>query len=509
LQVSFWAAFFVLGLGVVAGFWLGLLYAHEANWVGQTLPLVIPVLLAVLLWRVRPLAHALLASRAEARANAELLRAAMNGIHETFTILSCVRDAQGRVVDFQHEYLNDAAVEMIGRPLREGETLLQVSPELRGTEFLGRLVAVAESGEPFDAEIPGPCGFSLMQWVNLRCVRVGDGLAVATRDVSQAKAAEPARQELELRFSAAAESGLDALVLFDAVRDEQGEIVDFRFRYLNRVAERLIRRPRGQVIGERLCELLPINREPRFFPRYKQAVDTGEPFAQEVEIEDAAIAATWVRIQVVPVGDGFALTARDISERKQLEASLRQLAHFDSLTGLPNRALYYETLHHSLATPTARHRPLLVMFIDVDHFKQINDDFGHAAGDAVLIEVARRLKGCADESSTVARLAGDEFTVVAERLQENEPERLAQAMLTAMATPVSFGGHLIRVSLSIGGALLQEGTAAMEVLLAEADQALYQVKRQGRNGSLVRRLAPPDTEPWRTDIRRQVRKPPR
>lgn len=492
-------------VAVVGVFALSMLYAKDTRIAGLTLPVVLPIVLALLLWRVSPLTRALLASRAEANANAELLRAAMNGIHETFVILSCIRDAQGRIVDFRHEYVNDAAFKIIGRPLRIGETMLDVTPALRGGEVFDRMVAVAETGEAFDAEIPGPGGASGVSWVNFRCIRLGDGIAVAANDVSQRKAAEQARYELEARFAAAAESGLDALFLFDAVRDEHGEIVDFSFRYLNKIAERLIRMPRDQVIGRRLCEVLPINREERFFPTFKRAVETGEPFAQEFAIEDQNIATSWISHQVVPVGDGFALTSRDISERKQMESKLRQMAHFDSLTGLPNRALYYETLRHALATPTVRHRPLLVMFIDVDYFKQINDDFGHAAGDAVLIEVARRLKSCVEGKGTVARLAGDEFTVVAERLEDFAAEALAQAMLASMTAPISFGDHLIRVSVSIGGALLVDGSVAIEAFMAEADQALYQVKRQGRNASQIRRLAPQGAEPDATELWRQAR----
>src|SRR5262249_15478620 len=139
---------------------------------------------------------------------------------------------------------------------------------------------------------------------------------------------------------------------------------------------------------------------------------------------------------------GYRGTSRDISLRKQAEARIRFLATHDELTGLPNRVMFSEVLTHVLETSRRNDRRCAVLFIDLDRFKLINDSLGHEAGDALLREVALRLKTSLRSSDMVARLGGDEFVVLVPELQDSEhASTVARKLLSAVIRPVELGGQ--------------------------------------------------------------------
>jgi len=175
--------------------------------------------------------------------------------------------------------------------------------------------------------------------------------------------------------------------------------------------------------------------------------------------------------------NGFFALSYDITERKQTEAALDRLARVDTLTGLANRREFQRRLDDALARTAAK--GLLV--IDVDHFKGINDSRGHAAGDAVLVAVAQRLRSCVSDLDLVARLGGDEFAVLLEdTVTARVLEQVAARITKTMARAVSVEGGLIAVTLSIG-ATLCTAKISEQTLLATADRALYAAKAAGRN----------------------------
>lgn len=199
---------------------------------------------------------------------------------------------------------------------------------------------------------------------------------------------------------------------------------------------------------------------------------------------------------------GFYVVASDVTEQKraktalehhvaalkQAEARMAELALSDALTGLANRRRFDERLPEALARAARERRGLALMFIDVDHFKRINDGHGHAAGDAVLVEFGARLKAALRGTDFVARLAGDEFVVVLEGLRAaDEAEQVADKLAEAMRRPMDAGGTALAVTTSIGIAYLPGGArCAPAALLALADQALYATKAAGRDGHSLR-----------------------
>ena len=175
-------------------------------------------------------------------------------------------------------------------------------------------------------------------------------------------------------------------------------------------------------------------------------------------------------------------THTDITERRQSQALIWQQANFDALTGLPNRRMLRDRLEQSILHSRRSGLRLAVLFIDLDHFKQVNDTVGHAKGDVLLIEAAARIRRCVRESDTVARLGGDEFTVVLSEL--SNPDRaadIARLIVAALGEAFMLDGEAAFVTASVGITLYPDDALEIEDLFKHADQALYVAKGAGRN----------------------------
>ena len=173
----------------------------------------------------------------------------------------------------------------------------------------------------------------------------------------------------------------------------------------------------------------------------------------------------------------------DITEKKRTEELVWRQANYDSLTGLPNRNLFYDRLHQEVRKIQRSKLLLALLFIDLDRFKEVNDALGHDAGDALLKEAAARIAACVRDSDTVARLGGDEFTVVLPGLADiGRVEEVARAIIDHLAQPFQLAGQPAYVSASIGIALYPTDADDAESLLKSADQAMYAAKEAGRNG---------------------------
>ena len=307
------------------------------------------------------------------------------------------------------------------------------------------------------------------------------GAMVLPRLRTRLRGSNEARSE-HARFLAAAECTLDDFYIFEGVPDASGAIVDFRFSYINPNAERRLGVPRESLYGRILTEVRPFMIRSGLIEQYREVVRTGLPYTCEVFIDDDMIEGTWLNVQVVKLGDGVAITSRDVTEHRRRSDHIHYLAHHDHLTGLANRTLLYDRLRQAIARAEQHGHRVAVFVIDIDNLKQINDALGHADGDILLAAVGQRLLSSVRESDTVARFGGDEFVVVMPDFRVmDDVERCGQQIIRNASQPIDFAGSDFSITLSVGVAIYPDGALDAEDLLRHADAAMYSVKDSGRN----------------------------
>lgn len=201
--------------------------------------------------------------------------------------------------------------------------------------------------------------------------------------------------------------------------------------------------------------------------------------------KDGEVYPEWETISAIYDEQGdvthYVSVFHDISERVQQEQQMWQKAHHDPLTGLPNRALFLDRLKVAMAHAERHGHLLAVLFLDLDHFKEINDTYGHLIGDKLLETVAKRLLGCVRREDTVSRLAGDEFTVLLPKVQlPGDTVLVAKKILKTLQVPMQLNNTRLRLDLSIGIAIFPQDANQPEALIECADSAMYQAKQQGR-----------------------------
>jgi diguanylate cyclase (GGDEF)-like protein/PAS domain S-box-containing protein len=234
----------------------------------------------------------------------------------------------------------------------------------------------------------------------------------------------------------------------------------------------------------------------------KDDIETMSSGVAKINFEEQQLradgSASWLRTSKIPLtdmdGDTVALLCmyEDITERKQLENQLREMAHYDGLTGVANRAFFHHQLELAVSRSRRQGTPLALMYFDIDHFKSVNDSFGHDCGDALLKAFAQRIGAVLREMDVFARLGGAEFALLLEGLPSGAAaETVAAKLVDAMQVPFRLGERTVAVSTSIGVAFFQPGMAAGD-LVQRADQAMYLAKRGGRNRFHV---APPSGTP--------------
>ena len=312
--------------------------------------------------------------------------------------------------------------------------------------------------------------------------RTGD-LAEANRqlagEVELHRRSERRLAASESRYRAIFDSAAEGIMLLDA---------DLRIVQVNPAFSEITGYMAEEVVGRTPSMLGSGRHDPAFFGDLLATLLATGRWQGEVwnRRKDGDLYVQWmsaVRIGEVDAPEGFVATMTDITSRKQTEEKLRFRANHDALTGLPNRRLFEDRLQSAIASALRHGERFALMLVDLDRFKGVNDRFGHLAGDALLVEVGRRLQRCVRASDTVARLGGDEFAVILGEVGGREDAvEVAARICTSMAEPFELGEGVAQIGASVGIALGPQDDADAEELQRRADAALYTVKHGGRGG---------------------------
>lgn len=300
-------------------------------------------------------------------------------------------------------------------------------------------------------------------------------IAALVMDRMELRRLEYVRTVSQARFENIAATSPDAIICSNA----EGEIT-----FWNRSAERLFGYSEDEILNASSEIIVPDS----WLAIYESELERLRQ-GQRMELADRTIELSGLRKDGTEFPAEFSLSTweegsttsigaivRDITERRQNEERLFRLASLDALTDLPNRGAWRECLREAMVTG----RPATVLLLDLDGFKEVNDTLGHSAGDAVLKEVAARLKTTCTEAIMVARLGGDEFVVLLPGNEERQARAAAADLVSAVSEPYEFAGKRIDVGVSIGVALSPQHSTRPEELLSAADLALYRAKAAGK-----------------------------
>ena len=288
---------------------------------------------------------------------------------------------------------------------------------------------------------------------------------------------EQTAKETEARFRSLVQHSSDVFAILDPL----GII-----RYVSPATERVFGSSADRMTNRTLAELVHEADRGAYEAHFSASL-MGSSSTSHIGCRMMRTNGEWMRTETVATNlladtsvNGIVLTIRDVTERVTLEEHLRHQALHDPLTGLGNRALFQDRVAHALARAERSNDEVAVIFLDLDNFKEINDSLGHAAGDAVLVQTANRLRTCLRDSDTAARFGGDEFALLLEHTRgEGEVMDVADRISAALSRPLQVEGKDADLNASIGIARAQPSQSADE-LLRNADVAMYHAKARGK-----------------------------
>jgi diguanylate cyclase (GGDEF)-like protein/PAS domain S-box-containing protein len=379
--------------------------------------------------------------------------------------------------------VNDAAHDLYGysaeafarmtvldiRPATERERMVSAIQGRTDIERAERWTHLKASGEPFEVLTYG------------REVRFDGGNAILAivQDRTEVNAAR--RQVTDAR--SLLDSIVDNLPVGVFVKDMED---DGRYVLFNRQSATIAEMPGREIVGK--TDRVVFRDKTRFFREQDKRVleeDITITFEEVIAKKGGGHRLLKTVKRALPASEGrqrrYLLgISQDVTEERAFEARLAHLAMHDALTGLPNRAAFADHIESHAAAATAQ-TPIALLYLDVDHFKLINDSKGHAAGDALLCQVARRLKMLLEEGDLVARLGGDEFAIVLKSGDCGRTGRFAEQLLAVLSAPFDLDGSNEHVTCSIGVALAPDHAGDADVLMRHADLAVYAAKESGRS----------------------------
>jgi diguanylate cyclase (GGDEF)-like protein len=293
------------------------------------------------------------------------------------------------------------------------------------------------------------------------------------------------QQQLEL-IGDALDASDDGFTIWRSVRAADQSIVDFTVVLMNKTGADAARIPQDEAIGKTLKEVAPGEGATGLHALFTKALLLGHSVKEVVPGRAMDGSPVAFENTVVPFGNDLVFaTYRDVTEVEREHTRLLWLAEHDFLTGMPNRAKLQESLAESVAL--AQEKGLLTgfVFIDIDHFKNVNDTYGHDVGDSVLVNFVKRIRNSLPESAFVARIAGDEFAVLLHELEtESQLQELMEEVFAAMQRPFKRDEIDIPITCS-AGCVLTDGSAPPDEVMRIADKAMYRAKFEGRNRFLV------------------------
>ncbi|HHW76450.1 MAG TPA: EAL domain-containing protein [Xanthomonadaceae bacterium] len=385
-------------------------------------------------------------------------------------------------------YVNDRWCQQAGLTAEQAAGLpwLQaVHPDDRDQVLKAWRKAVAESSEfVADHRFRSPSGRAT--WLNTRAVPLRDRAGRiayylgANTDIADLKKTEETLRASEAHFRGYFELPLVGIALTGPdkrwweVNDRLCEMLGYRRAQLLRLSWAELTYP-----DDLAAEIAQFD---RVMNRRIEGYSLDKRFLrQDGSVLYASVSSRCVR-RPNGIVDYFVTVVQDITERKQAEEQIQQLAHYDALTGLPNRVLLGDRLQQAVLRAVRDHAQVAVLLVDLDHFKRINDTLGHTVGDRLLREVAARLQECMRECDTLSRQGGDEFAILLPDLaSSDEAARIAQRVLETMAEPYRLNDHELHISCSVGISVCPRDGRSGETLLRNADSALYRAKDMGRN----------------------------
>ena len=301
------------------------------------------------------------------------------------------------------------------------------------------------------------------------------GLALESSELS----AGLAERRGELRLASLIHNSSDVILILD----ERTTI-----RFASSASDRVLGYLPDALQGRLLADLIRPEDTTRVLAFLARVGSSDAVATTPIELELQRADGRWLHVETHvsnlvndPNVGGIVLNIRDVSERKAFEEQLARQAFYDSLTGLPNRALFLDRTEHALNRQARNPATVAVYFLDLDDFKTVNDSLGHAAGDQLLIQVAERLRKCLRPSDTAARFGGDEFSVLVEDAGA-QPRDLAERILGRLREPFSVDGTEVQIGATIGVAASHPGSSSATELLRDADAAMYAAKADGKGG---------------------------
>jgi diguanylate cyclase (GGDEF)-like protein/PAS domain S-box-containing protein len=277
------------------------------------------------------------------------------------------------------------------------------------------------------------------------------------------------------------ENSLDAIINMNS----EGLVIEW-----SGAAHKMFGYKREDALGQKLSNLIiPVRDREAHIKGMNRVIATNQSNMTGRRVEVSALRSDDteipVEMSVAKIETGnlvfFSAFVRDITDRKESESQIQKLAHFDALTSLPNRILLQDHFKYALSLIKRNNGKLAVIFLDLDHFKDINDTLGHSIGDLLLIEVAKRLQSTLREEDTLSRLGGDEFILILPGTDSRGAANVAQKLLSIMAKPYHIDSFELTVTGSVGVALYPNDGTDFEILSQKADTAMYRAKQEGRN----------------------------